>query len=356
MKVRKSNFELLRIIAMILIIMHHYFIHSGLYPNSFSEYNNTTIFIQFISSFGKFGSTLFLLISSYFLIESEITYKKIIPIIVKILFFSIIMLIVVIVFTQENITISIIISSLFPVIWGGNWFIIFYIILFLFLPFINPSLKSLTKTQYSKLVILIIIVWSIIPTFSGYAWFYSGFDYFLFIYIIGGYLKLHYTKLKSKYFYINSFIIIILLMLLFIIITDILGLKYKSNTMFNSFQNFYQLNSFIPILASLSIFLFFQKIEIKSKIINYISSSMLSTYLIHDNFLFRNVLWNSFFPNLDYVNTNLFIPHFILKVLFVFFICVFVDKVFAYTLEKPLNNIANTLFDNIKKMIIKNNH
>lgn len=338
---------------MVLIIIHHYFYHSNINPKSYLLFDNNTIFMQFMSSFGKFGSTLYILISSYFLIDSKIKYKKLIPLFVKLLFFSLLMLSLVMVFTQEKILITDLFKSFLPVLWG-NWFIINYIILFLFLPYINSMLKNLDQTLYKNLVITLLIVWSFIPTISNYAWNFSGIDYFLCVYIIGAYIKLHYIDNYSKTHYLKMLLISVSLILVSIIITVYLSIYFKSDKLFNFYQSYYQLNSFLPLISSIFLFLYFKNIELQSNIINYISASSLSIYLIHDNFLFRNVLWNSFFPNLDYVNTNLFIPHFILKVLFVFFICVFVDKVFAYTLEKPLNNMANNIVNKIEKVIQNN--
>lgn len=350
MKVRKSNFELLRIIAMLLIIMHHYIYHSGIYPTSFTDFNNMSIFIQFVGSFGKFGTTIFVLISSNFLIEKEIKYKSLIPLIIKMYFYSILMLIVVLLFTQETISVERIYRAFFPTIWG-NWYLIYYILLFLFLPFLNNALTKLSKPQFKYLVILIIIIWSIIPTLTEFNWSLGNFDYILFVYIIGAYIKLHFIETKNKSHYLKVLISTVVLMLLCIIVSDYLGIYFQSDKIFNYYQSYNQLNSFLPLISSIYLFLYFKNIDFKSNTINFFSSSVVSIYLIHDNNVFRNVLWNSFFPNLDYINTNLFIPHFILKVLFVFFICVFVDKVFAYTLEKPLNNIVKDFVSKIEKVI-----
>lgn len=348
MHIRKSNFELLRIIGIFLIIIHHYFLHSDIIPKSYILFNDNSIFIQFLSSFGKFGSILFILITSYFLIDSKIRYKKLIPLIIKVFLYSLLMLSIVLLFTQEKISTTDIIKSFLPIFWG-NWYIINYIVLFLFLPYINEILLNLNKDLYKNLIITTLIVWSLIPSLSNFAWNFSGIDFFLFVYIIGAYIKLHYSDTKNKSYYLKMFTFTIILILLTIIISDFLGIYLNSDKIFNFYQSYYQLNSFLPLISAIYLFLFFKNLDFQSKIINYLSSSVLSVYLIHDNNVFRNVLWNSFFPNLDYVNTNLFIPHFILKVLFVFFICVFVDKVFSYTLEKPLNNIVNKIIDLIKK-------
>ncbi len=67
---RQSNIELLRIIAMLIIIAHHFAVHSGF------EFSNDAVtvnrlWIQFIQIGGKTGVNVFVLISGYFLITSK---------------------------------------------------------------------------------------------------------------------------------------------------------------------------------------------------------------------------------------------------------------------------------------------
>ncbi len=65
---RQSSIELLRIIAMILIVAHHFEIHGGFaYPQDAVSVNR--IWMQFISSGGKVGVNIFVLLSGYFLVS-----------------------------------------------------------------------------------------------------------------------------------------------------------------------------------------------------------------------------------------------------------------------------------------------
>ena len=72
---RLSNFEILRIISMLLIICHHFALYSGCrYPSSTITMNS--VFIQFLSYGGQLGVNLFVLISGYFLVKNEFKVKK----------------------------------------------------------------------------------------------------------------------------------------------------------------------------------------------------------------------------------------------------------------------------------------
>ena len=85
--VRSSNFELLRIISMILIIAHHYAVHSG-FSFDAASMSLHRFFVQFLSSGGKIGVNLFVLISGYFLLDSTFRIKKAIRLFAEVLFYS----------------------------------------------------------------------------------------------------------------------------------------------------------------------------------------------------------------------------------------------------------------------------
>ena len=77
-KERNSNLELLRIISMLLIIMHHYSIH-GFSPNIL-YYSSNKYILDFLSLEGKLGVNCFILISGYFMINQKFTIKKLLSI------------------------------------------------------------------------------------------------------------------------------------------------------------------------------------------------------------------------------------------------------------------------------------
>ena len=68
-KERSSNIEVLRIIAMLLIVMHHYSLHSNLLFEPTSIQLNH-IFIQILQVGGKVGVAIFVLIMGYFSVYS----------------------------------------------------------------------------------------------------------------------------------------------------------------------------------------------------------------------------------------------------------------------------------------------
>lgn len=68
-KIRNSNLEILRIVSMILIIVHHYVVHGQF------EWSNTIttnkILLEVLSLGGKLGVNCFVLITGYFMVQSK---------------------------------------------------------------------------------------------------------------------------------------------------------------------------------------------------------------------------------------------------------------------------------------------
>lgn len=81
--IRSSNFELLRIVAMFMIVLHHCTVHGV-----FSYWHNNTTFIHHINNFlcsflasgGKIGVTIFVLISGYFLCMQDFKISRLLKI------------------------------------------------------------------------------------------------------------------------------------------------------------------------------------------------------------------------------------------------------------------------------------
>ena len=55
-------------------------------------------------------------------------------------------------------------QGLLPISHSAYWFMTCYIILMLFSPYLNKLIKGLSKKSFSKIVLLSLFLWSIVPT------------------------------------------------------------------------------------------------------------------------------------------------------------------------------------------------
>ena len=147
-KERNSNIELLRIVSIILIVISHYVVHGiGIENLNAMPLSITKVFLQALV-LGNLGTILFVLISGYYLINSkEIKLKKIIKLILQVVFYSSVIYIVLVLLHKEPFTFKNLIIAFFPITFKTYWFATAYIILYIFHPFINRFLNSLKQKE-----------------------------------------------------------------------------------------------------------------------------------------------------------------------------------------------------------------
>lgn len=328
---RKSNFELLRIIAMIFIILHHFVVHQ---PDSFINMNimssSNFIYSLFFSG-GKFGVALFIMITGYFMIDKDFKFIKLIKLELQVLFYTISIFLLATIFNINEFSLLELFKSLFPIIFKKYWFVISYFILMLFVPYINKSLNSLSKNDYIKLL----IICSILVIVSNIKLEYINETIMmLYYYIIGSYIKKYNQDFKriEKLSFILS---ITFYLLMSISIIFLQKLNYSDTHYYT------HIGSIFNFISAVSLFIWFSLRDLTySKLINNISSICFSIYLFHDNPIVRKILWQGIFKINNCNNVLLLIDTGFKSVIFIFFIT-FIIETFRKMLFKCISTLLN---------------
>lgn len=146
MKIRKSNFELLRIISMFFIIIWHIIIHGHMIENCQNETIKTLLIILEYIIVVHVNS--FVLVTGYFQSQNKFKPKKLLTLIFQVIFYSITIYLCTIklgLVTEYN---YLTIFDKFNLnALGDYWFIKTYIILYIFSDYINKFIESLDKKQ-----------------------------------------------------------------------------------------------------------------------------------------------------------------------------------------------------------------
>ena len=235
----------------------------------------------------------------------------------------------------------------------GHWFTQNYLMLLIFMPFINSGLLSLSHQKYKILVILIIIFYCILKgamnvfNIETNTLYVTLFIKLLLPYIIGGYIRI--VDLKYKLLWKISGIILFLLTFIFEFIFEKLAIYYDNYTWI-SIQDQLSNNiySLLPILSSIGIFCLFKDIEIYNKKINFISASVLGIYLIHANKNIAPFLYNAWYKTNDYNENNFFIYYFI-KTILIFIISLIIDIIRRFTIGIIIEKVLNYFIKKLKK-------
>lgn len=211
----------------------------------------------------------------------------------------------------------------------GNWYIIAYLLFYLLVPYINPLLRQLSKKEYTRLLVILLFCWSVVPTFTRLdtAWEFSNVDFFFVMYAIGGYYRLHIFGKKTYHNGWNALVGIgcFVAAISSVLVINHVGVTLQNSSILAHGQYFIPLYSILGVVWAVAWFAFFANIRFYSKMVSYIAGSVFGIYMIHENDFLRPVLWTIWSPNAEYVNDPYL--HFLGKVVLVFFGCLLVDIV-----------------------------
>lgn len=200
---RQSGIELLRIIAVTLITAHHLVVHSG-YPLFNEPISVRRLFFQMcLSSFGKIGITLFLLISLWFLVDREQTVKKscrrIWLLERELLFWSFVGLAMQYVDNPKSVDADVWLDAIFPITRNEWWYATSYVILLLLLPFLLVGLRKMGRQIHKKFCIVLLGLWGILNLVPGASLdIYINVIGFVYVTILFTYYKWYMAPISNK--------------------------------------------------------------------------------------------------------------------------------------------------------------
>lgn len=319
---RNSNIELLRIILILIIIMHHLIVHGvnlKLMKNGQLEMNNINIQAMFINTFIIIGVNVFIFISGYYGIKFKII--KLIKLIGEMIFYSLIINLIFIISGINELNLKMIISSLLPIkIW---WFLTCYIILLVVSPYLNIIIDNSNKIeQYILILILTVIICvfgttGVLPNIVPYS---DGYNLWncIYIYLLARVLR---QNLKLESVKLSIFGYLISSIINFIII--VFAWKYINSQFAWRLLGY---NNPLIIIASVFFFYIFKNIKLKnSKLINAIAKSTLGIYMIHEHPLVRKWMYDYLKIAESLVDKNL-ISILLYNTVFIFVVSFMFDK------------------------------
>ena len=266
--VRQSNIELLRIVAIFLVMVAHCKIWLGGGLPDLSE-GMTAMFLgkHIIAALASICVVLFVLISGYFSIKPNL--KSIVNLWTQIFFIYICLVVIQSIKTGE-VNVKSLITCFLPFSYG-NWFVKAYLVLMLLSPALNLLADKLTKKGLLLFLVnftAMAFVWGCI-FHADAAGFNSGYSSvsFVYFYMVGRFLKLHVNNSRSKWYYLVGYLL--LSAVIFV------GLIVKQNWVL------YYCNP-ILVLSAVSLFMFFVKWDIGHVgFINWVASSVFAVFIFH---------------------------------------------------------------------------
>lgn len=335
---RNSTIELLRIFAMFIIIAHHYYVHSA-WPSHSLEIQNFNTQVWFLLTFGNLGKqacSIFFVITGFYMIDKKVNFKKVFLQFASMMFYSWIFMAIFFGSGYFKPDSTGILHNLFPFHYAENWFVVTYIGLMLFIPFVNLGLNQMNQKSFRMLAIVFIFMCTLITLFDGYNNFKSNISIYLCGYVVGAYFGKFQDKISKKIPWLLIGLAFFAIQIILPSFCLVVGHSKNDVNLYNSYWQWSVLDSFYGLMTAVGLVNFAARHPFHSKVINFMSSGIIGVYLIHDNTLFRQYIWLYLYPNYKYFGKPIFYGEFFLKIFAVFFGCLAVDLIRIYAIEKPM--------------------
>ena len=165
MSKRLSNFEALRILAMFMVLVLHYLDKGRILTPLAEPFSINAYVAYFLESLAIVAVNVYVLITGYFMCESSMKVSRLLQILCQVMWYVILIPVVLVLLGQVDVTGFTTydwLKLLFPVHMKHYWFVTSYVILMLFVPFLNLAVKHMNRWQHFAATALL-VVYQVLP-------------------------------------------------------------------------------------------------------------------------------------------------------------------------------------------------
>lgn len=320
---RNSSIELLRIIAMFMILAHHFIVHNG-YDVLKLPLGPERIFFQLVmAGGGKVGVVIFFSISAWFFLDKEQTIKSNLKRVWimerELLFWSLILVTFYLVFDRADLGMKLMVKSVMPLSMGLWWYATAYAIFLALLPFLAKGLKALSRKYHLALASTVLVIWGLTSFIPGMIGISDGFFGFIYLFILISAYKWYLRPLSIKQTWALT-AVGVGFVLLYTAASTVLGLFGINKGIFITGD--WKLP---VVMIGFGMFLLFDLVTFHSRIINRIAQSAFAVYLITDYAASEKLLWTRLFNLQDLYQQPLAILQILGILLAIYAICTLLD-------------------------------
>lgn len=289
---RMANFELLRCIAMMMVIVLHFLVKGGVIsPLSSPSMQGFEYLGWFFESLCVVAVNVYMLISGYFLVESSFSFKKLFRLWLQVWVYSVGIGLVSYLtgYSPEGgYNIYYLARLLFPISKNHYWFMTAYFYMMLFAPILAAGVKKLSKKQFQTILLLLLVAFSGIKSIlpMNLETDSKGYDviWYLCVFLTAAYIRLYgipFFKNKTR-----SFVTYFVCCGAIFAVSFALRAVYLKTGKGQAILSFcYHYNHILVLVAAVALFYGFSHISIKegafNRMICAISPLTLGVYLLH---------------------------------------------------------------------------
>lgn len=337
---RFSNIECSRILAMFLIVAHHFSVHGGVpiwqgdFPLSFNFY-----LTQMISTGGKVGVDLFVLITGYFMASKISKLSSLVYLWLTTFFYVIIFFLVFCLFGIHEFSWSGLLACFFPIRNDFYWFVSTYFLLVLFSPFLTYLIQALGEKKLLAFLITFGIVWSVVPTITTKPEYYSStLLWFIYLFCTGAYLKsfLHARHLSN----FKTFLTLCATWSFLGFLIWLADINNRASTFIGYIDwfTFANMTSIFSLVIAICCFILFKQWNLSYKPwVNNVATAMLGVYLIHESPIVYPWLWSSVFNVREHLSSDWYSLYALIVISTVFIVCTLMDLLREHYMRQWFN-------------------
>lgn len=280
-KVRNSSIELLRVLALLMIMLYHYANHGNL-PFEIQSIGENFFAAKCFRMFGKVGVNIFIVISCWFLqgdIDMDYAWRKIKDTWIIVFFYSVLIFLSVSTI-KGSFSISGVIKAILPISNSVNWYATAYILFLILLPIISKGVNALTQKEHRIIALILTVYFCLLQTVLGESGVFAlnhftNVTWFIVVYVVTGYIKryIDYKRISLLwYFCISIFMCIYLLGSVYLIDYKDIALQFKRP---ETSVYLMQINYFPVFVLAICLFLMFERVKMKSIVVNQLGGQHL---------------------------------------------------------------------------------
>lgn len=325
---RQASIELLRSVAMLMVITLHYLDKGGILAPLTETQGFSGYMAWLLEAFCIVAVNTYVVVSGYFLVESGFKFRRLVTLVAQILFYSVLVPVVLVLCGQlpaSELTLYHLLNYFLPIQMNHYWFGTAYVLLYLFVPVLSAGVKQMTEKQLRNTILLLLFVFSICKTVLPFqlAIDRNGNDlvWFLCLFLIAAYLRLYGLK-AMKNSCCGWLLYVISAVGIFGLSVCIAALSRRLGKFEYFIESPYAYNHILCLLGAVGLFYAFLHWSMKEGLLARITRGVgpytFGVYLLHENMEIR-YLWP------QWLNAQWSVLHWILSILLVFVVGIVVD-------------------------------
>lgn len=270
---RNSNYELLRIIAMFMIV----FIHANMYLFQFVGGKSAVFFNGMVNGICNIGVACFMLISGYYGMKFDI--GKFVRMECMMITYSLAETVFLCLMMPQQMQgaalLEQIVKAFLPFITRKHWFYSCYICLFFLSGYIQKFIEHLKKEEFERLLLLLLVLFSVLPTLFYFELIPDngkGLVHMIMVYMIGRYIRMYKdVKMPGK------------AAVLFILLWTLNGVSHEIPIQIGGiYHHLCKDNSITNLTMAIILFYLFKEFKFQSGFINRAAGSVFAVFAIND--------------------------------------------------------------------------